>query len=217
MLIGLTGYAQHGKDTIANLLVEEYGFRRYAFADKLKQMALVLNPIVGTEFGMRDDKPWLNEMRLKDLHHDHGWEAIKTMPEVRRFLQVLGTDAVRDHLGTNSWVDALFRQWVNDCNEEKRNIDAVISDVRFPNEADACLADSVELWRVVRVNADDSPFDNGIGIEHPSEKYVASLPVNRVLTAANVGELQGIVRGVMSHVHDVKTQERRVMEHVREA
>ena len=39
MLIGLAGYAGCGKDTIAAKLVEDYGFERLAFADKLKEIA----------------------------------------------------------------------------------------------------------------------------------------------------------------------------------
>ena len=31
-VIGLTGYAQSGKDTVASILVEKYGYRRIAFA-----------------------------------------------------------------------------------------------------------------------------------------------------------------------------------------
>lgn len=38
-LIGLVGYAQSGKDEVAKCLVEEYGFRRVAFADPLKAVA----------------------------------------------------------------------------------------------------------------------------------------------------------------------------------
>ena len=34
----LSGYARSGKDSVANLLEEEHGFRRFAFADALKEM-----------------------------------------------------------------------------------------------------------------------------------------------------------------------------------
>lgn len=34
----LAGYARSGKDSVANLLEEEHGFRRFAFADALKEM-----------------------------------------------------------------------------------------------------------------------------------------------------------------------------------
>ena len=34
----LSGYARSGKDSVANLLEEEHGYRRFAFADALKEM-----------------------------------------------------------------------------------------------------------------------------------------------------------------------------------
>ena len=41
MIIGLTGYAQAGKDSVANSLVQNYGYTRVAFADKIKELLLV--------------------------------------------------------------------------------------------------------------------------------------------------------------------------------
>jgi dephospho-CoA kinase len=38
MIIGLTGYAQSGKDTVANILVENYGYQRVAFADPIRAL-----------------------------------------------------------------------------------------------------------------------------------------------------------------------------------
>ena len=39
MIIGISGKMQSGKDTIAEYLVEKYGFRRIAFANKIKELA----------------------------------------------------------------------------------------------------------------------------------------------------------------------------------
>ena len=47
MIIGLTGYAQSGKDTLANILVENYGYTRVAFADKIREFLYEVNPMVG--------------------------------------------------------------------------------------------------------------------------------------------------------------------------
>mgnify|MGYP006283771541 FL=1 len=43
MIIGLTGYAQSGKDTVASLLVEHYGYERVAFADKIRSFLYEMN------------------------------------------------------------------------------------------------------------------------------------------------------------------------------
>ena len=49
---------------------------------------------------------------------------------VGRFLQLLGTEMIREKTYPNVWIDALFRQI-------KPNENIVISDVRFPNEQNA--------------------------------------------------------------------------------
>ena len=41
----LSGYARSGKDSVANLLEEEMGYRRFAFADALKEMVSTLTGI----------------------------------------------------------------------------------------------------------------------------------------------------------------------------
>lgn len=55
MRVLLVGKAGAGKDTIANYLIRRYGFRRYAFADKIKQIAMELWP---EEFRSRKPR-WL--------------------------------------------------------------------------------------------------------------------------------------------------------------
>jgi hypothetical protein len=169
-LIGITGYAQHGKDTIGKRLVEAHGFTRFAFADALKSMALVLDPIV-------HEVPEGLDASVSGLSWTvdrGGWEEAKKNPEVRRFLQVLGTEAVRDHLGEDSWVRALEKSWIESGVEN-----AVVTDVRFPNEAEWIHRQGGTLVRIRRVNPGDwTIFNNGLGFDHPSERHVAALPAD---------------------------------------
>jgi hypothetical protein len=193
MIIGVTGYAQHGKDTVANLLVREFGFTRVAFADTLKRMALVLDPLVPVDelfhneqgqAGLRD-----GTMRMAKLIDLYGWEDAKKNPEVRRFLQVLGTEAVRDNLGADSWVNALDMQVSKEGNY-------VVPDVRFPNEGEYIMSTGT-LWGVSRITLDGEPYDNGVGTSHPSEANVAALlaEADVLFTARNVETLESVVRG----------------------
>ena len=46
MIIGLTGYARSGKDTVAKILVDNYGYKRIAFADKIRELLVEINPIL---------------------------------------------------------------------------------------------------------------------------------------------------------------------------
>ena len=42
MIIGLCGFAGSGKGTLADILVENHGFRKISFATKLKDTASVI-------------------------------------------------------------------------------------------------------------------------------------------------------------------------------
>jgi len=200
MLIGITGYAQHGKDSSGDVLVKEYGFTKYAFANQLKELALEINPYVDSEY----------TTRLYQLVQDQGWEEAKKNPEVRRFLQVLGT-SVRDIVGEDAWIRALVTQMTADGNWDRQGpgygAAVVITDVRFPNEAEFIHKFGGELWRVKRfVIRDDPetwdtqvlPYDNRIGVEHLSEKLVSSLPADRVIEAVSLSTLQASVMAIMN-------------------
>jgi hypothetical protein len=167
-LIGVTGHAQHGKDTVGKRLVEQWGYQKFAFADRLKSMALVLNPVIAN----------LPFLRLADIVERDGWEEAKRWTEVRRFLQVLGTEGVREHLGEDAWVNALDLAIARAG--DPTNV--VITDVRFPNEAKYIHEMNGTLIRVVRRNEDGSPFINGV-MDHPSERYVDRLPADFVINA----------------------------------
>lgn len=136
-LIGLSGYARSGKDTAAYAL-KGIGFTRIAYADKMRDFALALNPVMPTA-----PMPYT---RLADLVAEFGWNGIKSTPHnanVREFLQRLGTDAGRNILGENIWVDATLKGL-------DPNGSYVITDVRFPNEADAIRNLGGQVYRVER-------------------------------------------------------------------
>lgn len=134
MLIGLSGYAQVGKDSIGAALVKNYGFTRFAFADALKEVVYRLNPLF-----YKDE---YTELRVQDRVDSQGWESAKKHPEIRRLLQVMGTEAGRQVLGENIWVDTVLNQ-IGDR-------DAVITDCRFPNEAQAVKDRGGFVVRVTR-------------------------------------------------------------------
>ena len=133
MIIGLSGYARSGKDTVANLLVLNYSFKRLAFADAIKDAVLLLNPILD------------NGRRVNDVVNDYGWEIAKANTEVRRLLQVMGTEVGRKLIDEYVWIDKVFNQ----IGTGER---FVITDVRFPNEANMIQAVEGKVWRINRHN-----------------------------------------------------------------
>lgn len=138
LVVGLCGYAQSGKDTLAALLVEQRGYERRAFADNMREMLLRINPLV---LGNPTEGAF-HPTRLKRLVETHGWEQAKKIDEVRSLLQRLGTEAGRGILGDNVWVDALFAQPIHSP--------IVISDVRFPNEAERIHQEGGFVVRIIR-------------------------------------------------------------------
>lgn len=130
MIIGLSGYAQSGKDTVAELLCLNYNYHRRAFADPMREALLRLNPVIGSQ-------------PLACLVDDYGWDVAKSNPEVRRLLQVFGTEIGREMFGENFWVDIALAG----LNSNHR---VVVADVRFPNEAQAIIDKGGQVWRVQR-------------------------------------------------------------------
>ena len=98
MIIGLTGYAQSGKDTVANILVEKYGYQRVAFADPIRALLYEANPMLKEGY------------RVQGLVDSYGWDKVKVdYPEARRLLQDLGVGA-RKIFGDMFWVQQALSQ-----------------------------------------------------------------------------------------------------------
>lgn len=120
MLIGITGLAGSGKDTVADYLAEKYGMRRLAFADPLREMVSDIDPIVGVLGG--------EVVRYTDVVERLGYRMTKdTFPEVRRFFDALATGTIRNKVDKDFFVEETMRR-------VRVGGSAVISDVRFANE-----------------------------------------------------------------------------------
>lgn len=143
-IIALSGYATSGKDSVADILVEDYGFVKYAWADSLRMAAEALNPIVGW-----DEQGGSGPIRYNDAVEEYGYnEAKAKFPELRLVLQRLGTEVGREILGENVWVNATINRIAS---ERSLSDNIVIPDTRFPNEAAAVQARSESKNFVVRV------------------------------------------------------------------
>lgn len=146
LLIGMSGYAQSGKDTIGKILADEHGFRRLAFANALRAVALGADPIVGLEWVLPGDPGIGFEWKhLSELVDQLGWEKAKTNPNVRDFLQKLGTEGCRRNLGDDVWLKPIER-----AVREQPQCHTVLTDVRFKNEAQLIKKLGGVVWRVTR-------------------------------------------------------------------
>jgi hypothetical protein len=152
MIIGLSGYAQSGKDSTAELLCLNYEYQRRAFAYPMRHALQIINPRLDSI------------TRVSDYVDDYGWDIAKKNPEVRRLLQVLGTEFGRKMIGDDVWIKMAMR----DLRQDDR---VVISDVRFPNEADAIKKLGGTVWRINRHN---HSAVNGHASEHAMDNYMFS-------------------------------------------
>ena len=127
MIIGICGFIGCGKDTVADYLTNDHGFRRESFAGTLKDA-------VAHIFG------WNREMlegRSKEAREwreqiDPWWAERLDMPTLtpRWVLQYWGTEVARKAFHDDIWVASLENKLRNSTD------DVVISDCRFPNEVD---------------------------------------------------------------------------------
>lgn len=156
-IIALSGYARAGKDEAASVLVESFGFKQVAFADKLREVLYALNPTLVGWFEPSHDAV-VPKTTVQDIIDEHGWGAYKETiygPEIRRLLQRLGTEAGRQTLWDTIWIDAAFAGLPEDAK-------VVVSDARFFNEFEAVRERGGYIWRIERP---------GVGpvSDHPSE------------------------------------------------
>lgn len=176
-LIGISGKAGSGKNTVASLLQEiDHSFEQKAFAAKLKEVCSILTGIPAHIFEDQEFKKETmpEEWWYRDVWNDPfkqwsrknvdtpivGWydhdglveknEHRINKPTYRRFLQEVATEAMRDQIHPDVWVNALFADWKGPKMDEYYPSKWIITDVRFPNEYKAIKDRGGIILRVER-------------------------------------------------------------------
>lgn len=169
-IIGLTGRAGCGKDTVADFLVETHGFIKLAFADPLRDGAKAMLGLTDEELSRRENKEALIE-----------WLGCSP----RHVLQTLGTEWGRELIHPDLWLRITERRVervlaMPPC----QHINGIVlSDVRFENEADWVRRIGGTVWNINRPRA--GLF--GDSARHVSEQ---SLPIHEAdLILHNTGDL----------------------------
>lgn len=158
-IIGLTGKAGSGKDTVAQLALEwceenDINAERAAFADPLKlsaARALGASKTVTQEQAVQFCNELKESGRIKVELPTEPLDPIREYEiSGREYLQWYGTEAHRDVFGTEFWVNATMEPLDNRFRELRAPDVVFITDCRFPNEAAAVNERSGEVWEVVR-------------------------------------------------------------------
>jgi len=130
MIIGLCGNQGSGKDTVANILISEYGFIKLTFASTLKDVVAIL-------FSWPRDllEGLTEESRLWRENVDDFWSEKLSIPNFtpRKALQMIGTDLFRIHFNNDIWI-SIVENKINTMLKNNPNTNIVISDCRFTNE-----------------------------------------------------------------------------------
>jgi len=202
-LIGISGKIGAGKDTVG-IIIRQLGFtnnggtwENMKFAGKLKIIASLLTgipiekfedqefkkTILGSEWGRPTKQNPLNAIEaFKDI-------TFVEMMSVRDLLQKLGTEAMRNGLHENVWVNALFA----DYTEDKQ---WVITDVRFPNEFKAIKEKGGIVIRVNRPGHGNSMKE--LAEAHPSETALDGHEFDYVIeNNSNLEQLISKVREIL--------------------
>lgn len=118
-LIGITGFAGAGKDTLADFLVQEFGYTKRAYADPIRK-------ILQARFNWAPER-WADRDWKEHCHWEHNCGPFSP----RNWMQWLGTDILRKYAGDDIFVRLLWERW--------RGEHMVVPDVRFNDEAQAIL------------------------------------------------------------------------------
>jgi hypothetical protein len=126
MIVGLLGFINSGKGTVASQLVGKNNFRQDSFASSLKDACAVMFdwPRHMLEGDTKESREWREIV-------DPWWSEKLGIPNFspRLALQVIGTDSLRNHFHQDIWFLTLENRIRKNPNQH-----VVISDVRFPNE-----------------------------------------------------------------------------------
>ncbi len=188
LLIGFGHRARQGKSTAASAVLEacplETQVHLYAFADALRSEVRTACARFGGQFNL------IEQFKESGLMPE--WVHFEE-PKPRSLLQWWGTDYRRAQ-DPDYWVKRLRKTLDNHQPEV-----ALITDVRFPNEADAIHAWGGYVVRVIRTTAPDVQVH-----EHPSESILDGYHGwDFTLTAANVPELQAKARALYADLRRV--------------
>lgn len=190
LLIGIGGKLAAGKDTLADHLVVAHGFVKHGMSEPLATALYTLNPLVSMEF--ENNRTWAEDAgidleqssstpgapvieRYRELIDHIGYTQAKRIPEVRRLLQVLGTEVGRDQLDIDTWTN-IARRKIREVRDA--GVPVILTGIRFTNERDMILEEGGTL----------------VWIERPEPNLLAFGSPEGAAPAENIG--QAVVRAI---------------------
>ena len=198
MIIGICGFQSSGKDTIANFLIEKYGFQKLSFAGALKEVVSIMFgwPRDKLEGLTPEDRAWRNNV-------DPWWANTLGIPQLtpRYVLQYFGTDLFRKHFHPDIWVKIMENKLLQLTNT---NSNIVISDCRFENEFNLITKYGGEIIKVYRnLPYWFNDYQQGAAVEEAKTLHISELGWIRIncdyeiMNDGTLEDLQNTIKYIM--------------------
>jgi dephospho-CoA kinase len=225
-ILALAGKISSGKDTVGNLIKDincENNWEIKKFATKVKEIATLLTGIPTEKFEDQDfkntflDTHWNKEVfenktSIDKDNNAYNKSIIKPMT-IREMLQIIGTEAMRNNLHPDTWVNALMCYYipysVKGSDYEEYESNWIITDMRFPNEMQAVKANGGITIRVVRpclkcggTNYHKLSCYKQNEKQHPSETALDDAKFDyEIINNGTIEDLKEKVEGVILHIN----------------
>lgn len=201
MILGISGRIGSGKDTVADFLVQQHNFKRYSFAEAVKDCLSIIfgwnrellngYTVESREFRERVDEWWANRLGIPNF-------------SPRFAMQYYATDIMRNCFHQDIWIASL------EYKLKKETQNCVVTDCRFPNEFYSIKNLNGLTIRVERGNDPswykyarrlDSQSIEKLKSEkiHESEYLSVSLPYDKIIrNDGTLDDLSYIVRSIVN-------------------
>lgn len=194
-VVGTGGRKRSGKDVIGDHLVSRHGFVKIGMSDPINDFMLIQNPMTPARVTLLGLRPIREGKRPRLVRHvpyrryfedicDGDYTLAKENYEVRRFLQVLGSDIVR-RVDNDYWSRVNAERVARLVSEGHK---VVVTGIRIPNEIDFIRDAGGSLWWVSRPSHEDTSDT------HSTENSVSSSDFD--ITLVNDATIEDLERKV---------------------
>lgn len=180
-LIGLTGPAGCGKDTVRSMLEMHHGYHGLALSDPIRSM---ITSLLRTA--------------CADANHAHARE-LKERPipglgvSYRHLAQTLGTEWGRETISPELWTSIAGMRMAELVSDNLGPINFVVSDIRFESEAQWLRQRGGVIWEIMR------PRVQAVRA-HTSEAGIAHAHISQTLcNDGNIADLHQCVQSALAH------------------
>lgn len=202
MIIGIIGKAGAGKDTVAEMIIEEYSISKTNVSDSKIKRPVSYRPFNIAKFadGLKRSCAAITGLQ-SDYFYDrsnYGYVIYSLGITVRELMQKVGT-GLRETVDKDIWVKTALMKCA-------QNLNYVFTDVRFPNEVEAIRNLGGMIIHIIRNDYEDESLKSEESKNHISETALDNYPINANITVLNNGDLEDL-RKMVKQIVIKKIQE----------